>query len=161
MAYGSISDIYLLGYIPKEDIDALEADEPGCVAAAFDAESGKFDAYLRPRYGVPWPDGTAPPELVDAVTALVVFRFYIRRGFSSVPEGSDVAKEIIASRDEAKKFRDDIRAGTAQLNWRVDATPSSLESGPSTGLAAMPSQMKSGSYSATITGRIPRGGCGC
>lgn len=159
MAYGSINDIYLLGYIPKEDIDALEAEEPGCVAAAFDAESGKFDAYLRPRYGVPWPDGTAPPELVDAVTALVVYRFYVRRGFSSVPEGSETVQAIKDSRNEAKAFRDDIRAGTAQLNWRVDATSSSLEAGPRTGTAAMPSQMKSGSYSATITGRIPRGGC--
>jgi hypothetical protein len=159
MAYGSIDDIYLLGYIPKEDIDALEAEEPGCVAAAFEAESGKFDAYMRPKYGVPWPADTAPPELVDAVTALVVYRFYVRRGFASVPEGSTVAQEIIASKEEAKKFRDDIRAGVAQLNWREDATPSNLEAGAKTGSAAMPQDIKSGSFRGTTVGRIPRGCC--
>ena len=159
MAYGSIDDIYLLGYIPKEDIDALEAEEPGCVAAAFEAESGKFDAYMRPKYGVPWPADTAPPELVDAVTALVVYRFYVRRGFPSIPEGSETVQAIKESRDDAKAFRDDIRAGTAQLNWREDATPENLEAGAKTGSAAMPQDIKSGSFRGTTTGRIPRGCC--
>jgi hypothetical protein len=159
MAYGSIEDIRLLGYIPEEDLDALDAENTDRIPKLFDAESGKFDAYMRPRYGVPWPDETVPVEVVDAVVAIVVFRLYILRGFPSIPEGSEVAKEIIASRERAEAFRKDIRDGVAQLLWREDATPSNLEAGAKTGNAAMPNQIKSGSFRGTCVGRIPRGGC--
>jgi hypothetical protein len=159
MAYGSIADIRLLGYIPDEDLDALDDENPDRIPKLFDAESGKFDAYMRPRYGVPWPDETIPIEVTDAVVALVVFRLYITRGFPSIPEGSEVAKEIHASRERAEKFRQDVRDGVAQLKWREDATPENHEAGPKTGTAAMPNQIKSGSFRGTTVGRIPRGGC--
>lgn len=159
MAYGSIADIRLLGYIPTEDLDALDAEDTARIPAMFEAEADEWDMYMRPRYGVPWTPSTVPPAIKRANVHRVVFDLYIMRGFSSIPEGSEVAKQIVASNDRALKLRDDIRDGRAQPNWREDATPSNLEAGAKTGFAAMPSQMKSGSYCGTVTGRIPRGGC--
>lgn len=141
MAYGSIADIRLLGYIPEEELDALDAENVDRIPALFAAESGKFDTYLRPRYGVPWPADAVPIEIVDAIVAIVVFRLYIVRGFPSIPEGSEVAKEIIASRDRAEKFRQELRDGIAQLNWKVDDTPSALEAGVSSAVSLTPRQM--------------------
>jgi hypothetical protein len=82
-----------------------------------------------------------PIEIVDAIVAIVVFRLYIMRGFPSIPEGSEVAKEIIASRDRAEKFRQELRDGIAQLNWKVDDTPSALEAGVSSAVSLTPRQM--------------------
>lgn len=158
MAYGSIADIRLLGYIPNEDLDALDAEDTDRIPALFAAESGKFDAYMRPRYGVPWPAETVPIEVVDAVVAIVVFRLYIMRGFPSIPEGSEVAKEIIASRERAEAFRLDIRKGEAQLDWPKDATPGLLEAGASTATGAGIQQFKSMSF-AISSGYNRRGGC--
>lgn len=159
MAYGSIADIRLLGYIPEEDLDALDAENPDRIPALFNAESGKFDAYMRTRYGVPWPADTVPIEVVDAVVAIVVFRLYIMRGFVSISEGSEVAKEIIASRQRAEQFRQDIRDGKAQLKWPDDATPAYNEAGVRTGYAPSAASLKSsaGSYGQVRIGR----GCGC
>ena len=157
MAYGSIDDILDLGFIPEEDLDALHAERTTRIPRLFEAESATWDTYLRPRYGVPLPASPPPIEIVDATVAIVVARLYVVRGFPSIPDGSEVAKEILAARDRAIKFRDDVRDGRAQLDWTTDATPGAYEAGASTGTAASPAQFKSGSYAQTVTGR--RGGC--
>jgi hypothetical protein len=156
MAYASITDIRRLGYIPTEDLDALDDEDPLRIPDMLDAESDEFDLYIRPRNGVPIPSATVPPSLKRAVVRLVVFDLYIMRGFPSIPEGSEVAKQIVASAEWAKKLRDDLRDGRAQMNPLHDATPGSPEAGASTGTSPQPSQY-SGSYGSTVVGR--RSGC--
>ena len=145
MAYGSIADIYLLGYIPKEDLDALDAEEVDRIPAMFDAESDEFDLYLIPKYGTSIPEASKGYKAIKrAVVRLVVFELYIMRGFSSIPEGSEVAKQIIASAEHARKLRDDLRDGIAQLDMKTDATPSKLEAGAVCRQAASPNQFAYG-----------------
>lgn len=156
MAYGSYDDILDLGYIPEEDLVALHAERTTRIPRLFEAESAVFDTYMRPRYGVPMPGSPALIELVDACVSIVVARLYIVRGFPSIPEGSEVAKEILAARDRAYAFRKDIRDGVAQLDPLADATPGSPEAGASKGSSPQPSQFK-GSYAQTVTSR--RSGC--
>jgi phage gp36-like protein len=156
MAYGSIDDILDLGYIPEEDLDALHAERETRIPRLFEAESAIFDSYMRPRYGVPMPGSPALIELTFACVSIVVAHLYIVRGFPSIPEGSEVAKEILAARDRAFAFRKDIRDGVAQLDPLADATPGSPEAGASKGSSPQPSQF-SGSYAQTSTGR--RSGC--
>lgn len=144
MAYGSYDDILDLGYIPEEDLVALHAERPTRIPRLFEAESAIWDTYLRPRYGVPHPGNPAPIELVMANVAIVVAHLYTVRGFPSIPDGSDVVKEILAARDRALKFRQDVRDGIAQLDWTKDATPAKQEAGISYAISLTPSQFKFG-----------------
>jgi hypothetical protein len=153
MAYASISDIRKLGYIPVEDLDALDAEDPDRIQDMLDAESDEFDLYMRPRNGVPIPGATVPASLKRAVVRLVVFDLYIMRGFPSIQEGSEVAKQIVASADWAKKLRGDIRDGHAQLAPASDSTPGYSESGPRTGYAPSAASMKSGAYGQVKLGK--------
>jgi hypothetical protein len=148
MAYASITDLRRLGYIPIEDLDALDDEDPLRIPDMLEAESDEFDLYMRPRNGVPIPGATVPASLKRAVVRLVVFDLYIMRGFPSIPEGSEVAKQIIASAEWAKKLRDDIRDGRAQLAPAADATPAYNEAGVRTGYAPSAASLKSsaGSY---------------
>ena len=156
MAYGSYDDILDLGYIPEEDLVVLHAERTTRIPRMFDAESAIFDTYMRARYGVPMPGSPALIELIDACVSIVVARLYIVRGFPSIAEGSEVAKEILAARDRAYAFRKDIRDGVAQLDPLADATPGSPEAGASKGSSPMPSAFK-GSYGQTASSR--RSGC--
>lgn len=144
MPYGSYDDILDLGYIPEEDLVALHAERPTRIPRLFEAESAVWDTYLRPRYGVPDPSSPPKAELVDSTVAIVVARLYVVRGFPSIPDGSEVAKEILAARDRAIKFRDDVRDGRAQLDWTTDATPARQEAGISYAISLTPNQFKFG-----------------
>lgn len=157
MAYASLTDLQRLGYLPAEDLDALDDEDPLRIPDMLEAESDEFDLYIRPRNGVPIPSGSVPPSLKRAVVRLVVFDLYIMRGFPSIPEGSEVAKQIVASAEWAKKLRDDIRDGRAQINPLHDATPGAPEAGASKGSSPQPSAFK-GSYAQTSSGRRC-GGC--
>ena len=156
MAYASITDLRRLGYLPTEDLNELDTEDADRIPDMLEAESDEFDLYIRPRSGVPIPALSVPPSLKRAVVRLVVFDLYIMRGFPSIPEGSEVAKQIVASAEWAKKLRDDLRDGRAQINPLYDATPGSPEAGASTGSSPPPSAFK-GSYGQTTTGR--RSGC--
>lgn len=159
MAYASITDIRRLGYIPTEDLDALDAEDTDRIPDMLEAESDEFDLYIRPRNGVPIPSSSVPPSLKRAVVRLVVFDLYIMRGFPSIPEGSEVAKQIVASAEWAKKLRDDLRDGRAQMAPKDDSTPAYDEAGVETGYAPSAASLKSraGAYGQV---RIPRGCCG-
>lgn len=158
MAYATITDLRRLGYLPSEDLDALDDEDPDRIPDMLEAESDEFDLYIRPRNGVPIPSANVPPSLKRAVVRLVVFDLYIMRGFPSIPEGSEVAKQIIASAEWAKRLRDDIRDGRAQINPLYDATPGSPEAGASTGTSPQPTQFK-GSYGQTSVERWRRECC--
>lgn len=156
MAYATLADLQRLGYLPAEDLAELDNEDPDRIPEMIEAESEEFDMYMRPKYGVPLPNSTGFKAIKRAVVRLVVFDLYIMRGFPSIPEGSEVAKQIVASADWAKKLRDDIRDGRAQINPLADATPGLPEAGASKGSSPQPSQFK-GSYAQTATGR--RLGC--
>lgn len=144
MAYGDISDIVNLGYIPESDLNKLNTQNAARIPALFETISDEFDAYMRPRYGVPFPSLTVPPAVKRAVVHMVVYDLYIMRGFPSITEGSRVADRIVESYNEAKKFREDVRDGRAQFAQSSDATPSLLEAGASKAISASPADFKNG-----------------
>jgi len=156
MAYATLADLQRLGYLPAEDLAELDGEDADRIPEMLEAESEEFDMYMRPKYGVPLPNSTGFKAIKRAVVRLVVFDLYIMRGFPSILEGSEVAKQIIASAEWAKKLRDDIRDGRAQIDPTLDATPGSPEAGASKGTSPQPSQF-TGSYSQTYVGR--RSGC--
>ena len=165
MAYGTITDIRDLGYIPDEDLDALNTERPTRIPQLFAAVSGWMDSYLRPRHKLPF--ATAPAELIDACVAIVVWRLYITRGLPSLaaPNADPVVTEIKAAFDRAMDWLKAIRKGEAFLAYDGDSSPDNDEEGSSLGSAANPIvyELTGGGYGGVSCGSICGGcgGCGC
>lgn len=134
-AYATVQDIKDLGMLPDEDLDDLITSYPTMVAALIAAVSGVADSYLRKRHKLPL-NSPYPPELVNAVVQIVVYRAYLKRGVEAT--STDVPKQIIASKDEAMKWLLDVSTGTVELDTNADASPDVEEGGPLFGSSGQP-----------------------
>lgn len=83
--YIDIAELKMLGSMPAEDVDDVEARYPGITAATITAVSGMFDARLRKRYAVPF-EAPYPQPLKMAVSGWVAYRLWLKRGFNPSAE---------------------------------------------------------------------------
>lgn len=118
-AYIDRAYLELLGHLPVVDLDAIEADAPGCIEGTIQAMSGYADSRLRKRYVVPL---VAPfPEPIRLhVAALVTASLYLRRGPQPAGEQNEA---ITALRQEALDFLKELadgKDGLAELPLRAD-----------------------------------------
>ena len=83
----NVAYLKLVGFMPPSDIDALEAQVPGCVDAIAQTTVAQFCSMLRKRYSV-IPD-PVPLECKSRAAHAVLYQLFLRRGFnpSSAQDG--------------------------------------------------------------------------
>lgn len=140
-----------LGGIPLSDVDALNAERPTMIPRMIASIYGIIKTYLRKQYKVPLPE-PEPDEIVFAVVSWVVYQLvFLKRG---VNVADDVAQEVKANYEFAKKWIEDLSDGKCELDFAADQTPGTDDGGPSTGTMSNP-------YQFVDDLRDQRYGCGC
>lgn len=109
--YITAAELKLLGSMPSEDVDDLEARYPGLVSTTTIAVSGMFDAKLRKRYVAPFEE-PYPQALKLAVAQWVSYRLWLKRGWNpssahnqAITDDYDAAKAWL---DEAANSQDGL-----------------------------------------------------
>lgn len=134
-SYADIDAIKDLGWIPEGDVDALNTERPTMIPRLIASISGVIASYLRKQYRQPLPSPT-PDEIVWAVVAHVVYRLVF--GKRGVNVTDDIAQEVKAEYEFAKRWIEDLADGKAELDFAADGTPTVDEGGPSLGTMSDP-----------------------
>ena len=117
-----------LGGIPLSDVDDLNSERPTMIPRLIASIYGIIKSYLRKQYKVPLPE-PEPDEIVFAVVSWVVYQLvFLKRGVNVT---DDVAQEVKANYEFAKKWIEDLADGKAELDFAADQSPSVDEGGPS------------------------------
>lgn len=126
-----------LGGIPLSDVDDLNSERPTMIPRLIASIYGIIKSYLRKQYKVPLPE-PEPDEIVFAVVSWVVYQLvFLKRGVNVT---DDVAQEVKANYEFAKKWVEDLADGKAELDFAADQSPSVDEGGPSLGSMSNPYQ---------------------
>jgi phage gp36-like protein len=126
-----------LGGIPLSDVDDLNSERPTMIPRLIASIYGIIKSYLRKQYKVPLPE-PEPDEIVFAVVSWVVYQLvFLKRGVNVT---DDVAQEVKANYEFAKKWIEDLADGKAELDFAADQSPSVDEGGPSLGSMSNPYQ---------------------
>ena len=126
-----------LGGIPLSDINDLNSERPTMIPRLIASIYGIIKSYLRKQYKVPLPE-PGPDEIVFAVVSWVVYQLvFLKRGVNVT---DDVAQEVKANYEFAKKWIEDLADGKAELDFAADQSPSVDEGGPSLGSMSNPYQ---------------------
>lgn len=121
--------------LPDGELDEFVTKYPTTLPALIEACSGVADSYLRKKYKLPLVT-PYPPELVQCVVQLVVYRVYLKRGVKTTT--NEVAKQIVELKDAAMQWLDDVSRGLVELEPNADATPDISEGGPVYGSLGSP-----------------------
>lgn len=126
-----------LGGIPLSDVDDLNSERPTMIPRLIASIYGIIKSYLRKQYKVPLPE-PEPEEIVFAVVSWVVYQLvFLKRGVNVT---DDVAQEVKANYEFAKKWIEDLADGKAELDFAADQSPGVDEGGPSLGSMSNPYQ---------------------
>jgi len=126
-----------LGGIPESDVDGLNTARPTMIPALIASIYGVIKSYLRKQYRMPLAD-PIPDEIVWAVVQWVVYQLvFVKRGVNVT---DDVALEVKANYEFAKKWIEDLSDGKCELDLNADQTPGLDDGGPSLGTMAGPYQ---------------------
>lgn len=119
-----------LGGIPIDDVDALHAERPTMIPRLIASIYGIIKTYLRKQYKMPLLE-PEPEEIVFAVVSWVVYQLvFLKRGVNVT---DDVAQEVKANYEFAKKWIEDLSDGKCELDFAADQSPTVDEGGPSLG----------------------------
>ena len=125
--YCTITQLKMLGSMPAEDIDALNAMYPGVVDANIVSVSGQMDARLSKRYAAPF--GTPYPDaLVSVCARLTAYRLWLKRGFNPNGATDQAIQQDAKDADEWLKEAANSKDGLIDLPAKQEATLSSAVS---------------------------------
>lgn len=142
-----------LGGIPESDVDALHAERPTMIPRLIASIYGIVKSYLRKQYKIPLPE-PEPEEIVFAVVSWVVYQLvFLKRGVNVTDE---VAQEVKANYEFARKWIEDLADGKAELDFNADASPAVDEGGPALGTMSGPYQ-----FIADVQAQQSGDDCGC
>jgi phage gp36-like protein len=115
-AYADIAGLKLVGILPPEDIDALEAARSGVVESVCDRVSRLIDARLAKRYKTPF--DPVPIAVRDCAEQLATVRLYRIRGAQPGTEIEQSIKDTQEAADAWLKEAADSKDGLIDLPVR-------------------------------------------
>lgn len=130
----NVAGFKLRSAMPAEDVDRLEAQYPGFLAAQLADEQAYIEDRLRKRYAVPFV-APYPTILVRWLVRLVTATAYERRGWNpSGMENERIGKAADDARAELKEAADS-NEGLFDLPLRADAVGTGISQGGPYGYA--------------------------
>lgn len=131
-AYLSVAEFRTESLMPGSQVDALENEHPGFLAAKLARRSAAIDSRLRKRYAAPFA-APYPDKVIEWLLAGVTLAAYLKLGVDPLDAQIADIKEAAQTADEELKEAADSNTGLFDLPLRADTTDDGISKGGTLG----------------------------